>query len=173
MTFLCFDIILSLTYFFCKEVVYLKKTRNFERSKHYRSDYFKRHKGLFNLGIYHCAYCGKILTKKGLEVDHLIPVNKVKFWGVGRLLMRLSGISDINDRKNLVASCKKCNSQKRDRLGVWVIQGFFGRFWTIWFLKLFIAMFLLSLFISTYGNKIQQIATYLFTTFLHALLSLF
>lgn len=46
-----------------------------------------------------CQYCGKIQTPKELTLDHVLPKSR----GGG------------NTWSNLVACCKKCNQDKRDR----------------------------------------------------------
>ena len=45
----------------------------------------------------HCAYCGKEITIKEMEVDHVIP-------------QRYHGTDDMN---NLMPSCHTCNHYKR------------------------------------------------------------
>ena len=45
----------------------------------------------------HCAYCGKEIEYKDMQVDHLIP-------------LRVGGDNDI---KNLMPSCRLCNHYKR------------------------------------------------------------
>ena len=114
----------------------------YERSCNYRKRFFDKKKGILGTNKYHCAYCGKILSKRNVQVDHLIPINKVRGPGIGRLTMRLMGIKDINSPKNLVASCEKCNKKKSDNMSGWIWSGLFGRhfvFWIIvWLFKVFI-----------------------------------
>ena len=62
----------------------------------------------------HCAYCGKTITIKEMQVDHVIPkrsysmihkcliVNGHKFTEYG-----------LNDYRNLMPSCRSCNHYKR------------------------------------------------------------
>ena len=45
----------------------------------------------------HCAYCGKVITIKDMQVDHILP-------------KRLGGTDDID---NLNSSCRLCNHYKR------------------------------------------------------------
>lgn len=49
----------------------------------------------------HCAYCGKVITIKEMQVDHIIP--KARGWKV----------ADVNDYSNLNPSCRNCNHYKR------------------------------------------------------------
>lgn len=107
---------------------------NYQRGKSYRSDFFKCHPGIFHK-YYVCSYCGRPLTKKTVTVDHLIPVHKVKRIGFGRFLLWINGIYNVNDTRNLVAACRKCNSRKSDKMGLWVIKGTFGRHLLYWILR--------------------------------------
>jgi len=55
-----------------------------------RQKVLKKHNG-------HCAYCGKEITLKTMQVDHIIPVRGI-------------GTDDFN---NLNPSCRRCNYYKR------------------------------------------------------------
>lgn len=77
------------------------------RSDNYRAQYFKKNPGLFGK-LHFCHYCGKPLTKKKVEVDHILPVSK----------------SRINSTMNLVAACRKCNRSKSDKVNHLVVVGF-------------------------------------------------
>lgn len=83
-----------------------------KRSDDYRRQYLKHNKGF--LGLYFCAYCLKPVTKKNMEVDHILPVSK----------------SGINHRGNLVCSCSKCNRSKSDKIDHRVVQGFIYKYGT-------------------------------------------
>ena len=109
---------------------------NNERSANYRCNFFKANKGLRgHRKHYHCSYCGRIKKKDDITVDHLIPVNKVlkgchkRFW---KMVLRLNGINDINDTRNLVPACRKCNSRKGANTGIWIIRGLIGRHFGFW-----------------------------------------
>lgn len=119
------------------------KKHIYERSTNYRRNFFNRYHGILGTGIYHCSYCGKLLTKKRLRVDHLIPIYRVKEAGIGRVIMSLHGIRDINDTRNLVPSCESCNSRKGSKMGLWIVRGAVGRHYIFWFilkLTIFAAM---------------------------------
>ena len=110
--------------------------RNYKRSKNYRKMFFLTHKGIFKSpNYYFCSYCGKIIHKKQVQVDHLISVHSVSKPGVGRLLMRLGRIRDINDASNLIPSCRYCNLQKGAKGGGWIIRGFIGRKPSYWIIR--------------------------------------
>jgi hypothetical protein len=103
--------------------------KRYERSGSYRKTFFENNKG-----PYHCAYCGRRLKADDLEVDHLIPVAKAKSNVWVRTWLHICGITNVNDARNLVAACERCNRKKSDRIGGWVLRGALGRhriFWTI------------------------------------------
>lgn len=131
-------------------------TSNYQRGKSYRSDFFKCHPGIFHK-YYVCSYCGRMLTKKTTTVDHLIPVCKVKRMGIGRILLWLNGIYNVNDTRNLVAACQRCNSRKSDKMGAWVIKGTFGRHLLFWLLR---DALIIGLLIYTYITFQPQIHTF-------------
>jgi len=57
----------------------------------------------------HCAYCGKEITMKEMQVDHVKPlyrndsVKTLEVWGVER---------GTDDFENLLPSCSRCNKWK-------------------------------------------------------------
>lgn len=55
----------------------------------------------------HCAYCGKKLEYKDMQVDHQIPQRRAKR---GRNKVSLEVVEDPN---NLFPSCRRCNLHKR------------------------------------------------------------
>lgn len=124
--------------YFCKRngLEFAPVIENYTRGTHYRSDFFKHNKGIFgNYKIYHCAYCGKIQSYKKITVDHLIPVNKVlhgkhkKYW---RKRLKRMMINDVNDYRNLVPACKRCNSKKGTKTGFWILRGKVGKNFGFW-----------------------------------------
>jgi hypothetical protein len=52
----------------------------------------------------HCAYCGKIITIKEMQVDHIIPKNGHSYYSYG---------IDVDGIDNLNPSCRRCNHYKR------------------------------------------------------------
>ena len=81
-----------------------------------------------------------------MEVDHLIPVSAAQNSLFIRILLNICGITNINEEKNLVSACRKCNRKKSDKIGLWVIRGAFGRYRIIWILRdIIILLTLLSL----------------------------
>ena len=119
-----------------------------ERSNNYRTNFFK-----YNNPPYKCRYCRKWLNKKNMEVDHIVPINKVKKGNYARLLLKIHGMNNVNDAKNLAPSCKKCNKRKSDKLGLWYLKGLYGNYKLFWFFYyLFIMMFVISIIYILYSN---------------------
>ena len=57
----------------------------------------------------HCAYCGKEIEYKDMQVDHLIPQRRATAKaGRGRL-----PVGQIEAEENYMPSCRSCNHYKR------------------------------------------------------------
>ena len=63
-----------------------------------RQEVFKKYGG-------RCAYCGKVLSPKGWQLDHLIPVQREK-WGKATEF-------EVENFNNFMPSCRRCNHYKR------------------------------------------------------------
>ncbi len=100
-----------------------------ERSASYRNNFFRENRGIFGSGIYMCAYCGRLMGKGTTRVDHIIPVQKARTSKFYQRILKLRGIKNVNDVRNLAPSCDRCNSRKSAYGGLWVIRGMFGRAW--------------------------------------------
>lgn len=111
----------------CHKYKYKKYDKCWNRSSNYRSEFFKHYHG-----PYRCAYCGKKLTRSTLEVDHFIPVAKAKSSVKARMLLWINAIYNVNNYRNLVPACHKCNAAKSDNMGRWIIIGSFGRYYYFW-----------------------------------------
>ncbi len=102
-----------------------------ERSDSYRQRFFEiNHPDAMNR--YHCAYCGKLLPKESLVIDHLIPVQRAKssvFW---QRVLKVTGIKNVNNPKNLVGTCVRCNSRKGSKTSFWILRGIIGRSYSAW-----------------------------------------
>jgi len=55
----------------------------------------------------HCAYCGKSIEYKDMQVDHFIPKCRAH---IGK---HYHDLPDINAETNLMPSCRRCNHYKR------------------------------------------------------------
>lgn len=57
----------------------------------------------------HCAYCGKQIEYKDMQVDHFCPQNME--WAI--IIGGVPGVDNIDDLSNLMPSCRRCNHYKR------------------------------------------------------------
>lgn len=99
------------------------------RDNKYRNNYFR----FYPADAYRCVYCGRIFPKEMITIDHVFPVKKANT-KAGRKYIEKNGLSGINDIKNLVPCCKRCNSRKRTKTGLWIIRAKAGKadvFWDI------------------------------------------
>jgi 5-methylcytosine-specific restriction endonuclease McrA len=60
----------------------------------------------------HCAYCGKKITFKEMQVDHKIPKRNAVSLATKNLLGEWV-LPDLNVFENLMPSCRRCNHYKR------------------------------------------------------------
>ncbi len=60
-----------------------------------------------------CAYCGKDIEYKNMQVDHLVPKERFHVYAHD---LRYG----INDIENLMPSCRRCNHYKR----VYILEEF-------------------------------------------------
>lgn len=96
--------------------------KQWERSSDYRKNFFQ-----LNHGPYFCVYCGRRLKKEYMQIDHIVPVSQVKKSRYARFLLKIRNIKNVNDERNLVPSCRKCNMKKGDSIGLWYIRGMLGK----------------------------------------------
>lgn len=113
----------------------LKITNSLGRRRaDYRRRFFSGHKP--DLGKkYICVYCGRRLKKDSVTVDHLYPVGCVSRDVKLQKKLERQGIRNINDPKNLVASCQSCNARKGNRMGLWILRGKLGRHLWLWWIR--------------------------------------
>lgn len=135
--------------------------KNNLRGTNYRKDFVDHSQLVIHKNgkrLYRCVYCHKLLTDASLTVDHLIPVQAVyssDYSDFNRKILNKFGIVDINDIKNLVPSCEKCNKSKGKKIGLWTIRGLLGKhriFWvTYYLLSIFVFAFMLLLILQKGG----------------------
>ena len=122
----------------------VSKTQIKRQKYDYRYHYFKQNPGLFGK-IWFCSQCHKILWgKKNVQVDHI--------WALGA--------GGVNRTINTVAICRKCNSRKSDKMGLWLLNGLLGKclelviFRTRDVINFILSFFinLLKLLLSTFGR---------------------
>ena len=64
----------------------------------------------------HCAYCGKVLAYKDMQVDHLIPQRLAPYYISERARAIIGAVGDsIDSFENLMPACRRCNHYKRWR----------------------------------------------------------
>lgn len=113
----------------------------YERAGNYRQVFFERTKG-----PYRCRYCHRRLKKAYMQIDHIVPVAAVQRSARARFFLHLEGAENVNSIRNLAPACKKCNKKKLDKMGLWVLRGWLGKYEAYWVIKR-IAIFLFILFL--------------------------
>lgn len=71
-------------------------------SKKTREEVYQKYSG-------RCAYCGRPIALKDMQVDHFIPQNQEHLFVLGAV----QGIESVDDIKNLMPACRSCNHYKR------------------------------------------------------------
>lgn len=113
-----------------------------QRSTDYRYIFFKNNPPpLFNK--YFCSYCGSLIQKDKITVDHLYPVDAVKKNPILQKKLKKKGYKSVNDVRNLVPACYACNKSKSASLGKWIIKGKIGRYPWIWVIRHFVRISIL------------------------------
>lgn len=112
------------------------------RNSSYRARFFRENKGIFGKGKYYlCAYCGRLLSRKKVRVDHIIPVYLAIHSPRHKRMLALRGIHNVNAAANLAPSCAACNGKKGSSGGLWIPRGYFGRSWSrVFFSRVFLVL---------------------------------
>lgn len=106
-----------------KERRHRAEDEKYRRGSSCRYDFIRKNPGFH--GYYLCRYCGKPLSKDRMTVDHRIPVRKAeKSWLYRKLLNHYP--YGVNDVRNLVPACKRCNGRKGSKTGIWLLLGYTG-----------------------------------------------
>lgn len=135
---------------------------NYQRSKNYRYQFIKNNPGyLGDYRHYHCVYCGRKISKKEMQVDHVVSVYQAKHSILARLFLKINGINDVNDPKNLVPSCAKCNKRKGKYSNGWVISAIIGKNYNIWKIRKICRFLFLILLIFIIFYKIKLISFFI------------
>ena len=118
-----------------KKRLFLRTDNEFgKRGGSYRDIFFRENLPAF-MGRYFCAYCGKLLKKDDVTVDHLYPLG-IAYRDIDvQEKLKKAGIEGINDPKNLVAACYECNQKKGKSTGRWITKGRIGRHPWVWKLR--------------------------------------
>lgn len=136
---------------YCKRhnIKYNLINSNFERGSSYRRSFFMSNPPS-KKGNYFCAYCGRVIPKKDITVDHIIPIYSVKYSLFKQRLLTKIGVPNINCEKNLAPACKGCNIYKGTRGGIWILFGIIGKQQKLWYFRhiiRFIALNIILFFI--------------------------
>lgn len=99
----------------------------YERANNYRQTFFARTQAPFR-----CRYCNKKLQKNKVVVDHIIPVAKAQKKTSARMMLAVKRCGSVNDIRNLAPACRDCNSKKSDKMGLWVVRGWLGKYKLYW-----------------------------------------
>ena len=100
----------------------------YARSSGYRQEFL----AAAGNGPYRCRYCNRKLERGDLTVDHLVPVAAARKSWIARLVLSLAGAEGVNDAKNLVPACNRCNARKGAKGGLWIVRGLLGRYKGYW-----------------------------------------
>jgi len=128
-----------------------RKSRNkLRRSKEYREQFLKDNPGIGpGEAIYICTYCGKLIGKENMQVDHIVSIDAAN----NSFLLRKLLVPDdgINSSKNLTCACPTCNRKKSNKSGFWIVRGKTGQIVqrTLWIIAL--TLFLFTLFVVLTG----------------------
>lgn len=121
-----------------------------KRSSDYRKTFFEVNEPNCDKERFFCAYCGLPVHRDRVTVDHLIAVKRAQRSKRYLEKLRAWDCESVNDVKNLVACCKRCNSRKGTKAGFWVVRGKIGRhkifWWAVWAIRvlLFFGMLILA-----------------------------
>lgn len=112
----------------------------YERAGNYRQVFFERTKG-----PYRCRYCHRRLKKAYMQIDHIVPVAAVQRSAYARFLLHLEGAENVNSIRNLAPACKKCNKKKLDKMGLWILRGWLGKYEAYWVIRRIVIVLLIVL----------------------------
>lgn len=134
----------------------------FNRTNNYRQIFFDSRPGQT---MFRCAYCGRIYSKNHITVDHVVPIYAAKRYFQARTLLKIQKCDGVNDLKNLVPACRRCNYKKGHRFSfIYSLRAIYGEndwYWKmVWTLRIIIGILLLIvLFRLIRDNKIISIMT--------------
>ena len=67
-----------------------------KRSTTYRTEYFKHNTPIYKK-FYRCVYCGRLLSRRKITVDHIYPVKKVNESTYYQDKLKRMGADSVND----------------------------------------------------------------------------
>lgn len=100
--------------------------KKYTRSSDYRQIFFS-HYPPYKDNKYFCIYCGKLVPKNEITVDHIIPVHDARNNKRLQKWMDKKGWDGVNDYRNLGACCRKCNLEKGKKTRTWLVRAYWGK----------------------------------------------
>ena len=151
------------------------KKKDVVRSDTYRRNFIREHPGFCFAGKhwYMCTYCGRIITQEKMQVDHVLAIDLARRNRIYRMLAPSLEEGGINGMKNLRASCPRCNSQKSNNGGWWLIKGHIGNtvYTIVWIITIAIVCCVLILVLFGIWTP-EKIRMFVETSISHTLSSL-
>lgn len=105
------------------------------RSATYRTEFFSENPPPIRHQYYFCAYCGRLVSAQKITIDHLYPVGEVSRNLKLQKKLKKRGILSVNDIRNLVPACARCNERKGKKMGRWILRGRIGRHPSVWVIR--------------------------------------
>jgi len=144
-----------------------------KRSSDYRKVFFSTYPPIFK-DLYFCAYCGRLYKKSMITIDHLYPVAKVHSNIRLQEYLQKMGASSVNDPKNLVPACLKCNQRKGTKVGLWTLRGKIGqhqRLWIVrWIVRVVLVLVVVGIVVSN-TSFVREIRSWVMELFVKQLYS--
>lgn len=102
-----------------------------ERGKGYKKKWIIKNPA----DTYRCVYCHRKIPYKSITIDHVVPIHAAKQSRILQYILKARGFDNIDDERNLVPSCWRCNSLKgKSTSMIWIIKAFLGRYTFYWIL---------------------------------------
>lgn len=128
----------------------------YDRSANYRKEFIKANPS----DKYRCVYCGKVIKKEKMVVDHVIPIAKAKV--SKKYQKKLSTKDGVNDVSNLVPSCMRCNSRKgTSDARYWRIKATVGKSDVYWGIRKLILLVIITIVVAIIcGSRYANMSVY-------------
>lgn len=104
------------------------RKQDIQRSETYRANFIRANPGIHAFGKYWyiCSYCGRLVTREKMQVDHVVAIDLARRKRLYRLLAPPLEKGGINGLDNLCSACSKCNKKKSNSGGWWILKGHIG-----------------------------------------------
>lgn len=104
------------------------RKQDIQRSETYRANFIRANPGIHAFGKYWyiCSYCGRLVTREKMQVDHVVAIDLARRKRLYRLLAPPLEKGGINGLDNLCSACSKCNNKKSNSGGWWILKGHIG-----------------------------------------------